>query len=56
MPHDKPAVAEYSKQILEYMSRDDVQRLRVPCLAQLLVGLCRRYLEYGDAVGAMGAE
>ena len=53
---DEPAAVEYSQEILEYMSPDDLRSLRVPCLAQLLLACCRRYVKDGDDMGAIGME
>ena len=50
------ATAEYSQEILEYVPSDGLECFRVPCLAQMLLAFCRRFVEKRDETGAIGME
>ena len=56
MHRHKLATAEYSQEILDCVPLYELKYFRVPCLAQMFLGLCRRFVERGDTIGAIGME
>lgn len=49
-------VHQYSKEIYDIVSADDLTKLPIPRLAPLFSGLCRMYMESREATAAIAAE
>lgn len=56
VPNDKRLSTTCSEQILDLVSRDEIQHLPVPCLPVFFIGLCLRFVESNDCMARIAVE